>query len=74
MRRKDQKCGNEHANRAFYALAKYSDAMPLVKLADFVLFVAREGYTTKHSLEYIASVVEMTGKKNAACIMNGVKD
>ena len=56
------------------ALAKYSDAMPLVKLADFVLFVAREGYTTKHSLEYIASVVEMTGKKNAACIMNGVKD
>lgn len=56
------------------ALAKYSDAMPLVKLADFVLFVAREGYTTKHSLEYIASVVEMTSKKNAACIMNGVKD
>lgn len=55
------------------AMEKYSDAVPVAGMVTSVLFVAREGHSQKHSVEYISSVVELTGVKNAACIMNGIK-
>lgn len=55
------------------ALALYSDSMPIIELADGVIFVTRAAYTDKNSLNYIESIIEYNKIQQAICIINDVK-
>ncbi|WP_291585393.1 tyrosine-protein kinase family protein [Bacteroides sp.] len=56
------------------ALTCYSDAMPIIELADGVIFVARVACTENSSINYIESLIEDMNMKQVMCIINDVEE